>query len=240
MNRGSTTERRRGDGGFTLLELLIATMVAAIVLAAMNTVFYAAVHLRSSAAAAVERVIPVNRAASTLKADLRGALLTSGEMASSFESPGEVAVSGIPSLLDLYATTGVIRDDLPWGDVQRVSYYLRDPADASGGSGSGKELVRAVTRNLLATLQQDVAEQVLLSGIQSLDLSFFDGADWQSTWDSSTSASMPLAVKVQVQFAAAGPGDAARMPVEWVVPVDSQTPTNNPAASAGTNGVNRA
>src|SRR4051794_40270113 len=55
---------------FTLLELLIATVVFAIVLAAMSGVFYGALRLRNKSTAAVEQAIPMQRALATIKKDL--------------------------------------------------------------------------------------------------------------------------------------------------------------------------
>src|SRR6266404_4716588 len=160
-------QRQLSDASaFTLLEVLIATFIAAIVLAAMNAAFYAALHLRSVTADLVENSIPQNHAASILKADLRGTLITGGTMAISIKSPGTESGNNQPTDLDIYTTTGVIRNDQPWGDVQKVSYLLKDSVNAA--HSVGKDLIRAVTRNLLASTQPDLAEQPLLSGVNSV------------------------------------------------------------------------
>lgn len=225
MTRGSTTQRHSGNSGFTLMELLIATMVAAIVLAAINTAFYAAMRLRSSTTAVVEKTIPMNRSVSALKADLRNVLVTGGKIAGSFGSPGTLPGNNQATLLDIYTTTGLLQSDLPWGDLQRISYYLKN--SSVGPRGSGRDLVRAISRNLLATLQPDVTEQVLLSGVNSVDFTFYDGANWQTSWDSTNSvAAMPRAVKVEIQFANNKSGGDILLPIEMVVPLDSQAATN--------------
>jgi type II secretion system protein J len=226
MTSGSTMKKQCGDRGFTLMELLIATLVAAVVLAAMNAAFYAALHLRSSLSKVVEENIPLNYGVSILKADLRGVLVTGGAMASAFESPGTVIGSARPSLLDICTTTGVLNDQLPWGDMQRVSYYLKDPVSAS--HRPGKDLIRAVTRNLLAAVQPDVTEQTLLSGVDSLNFTFYDGSNWQTSWDTNAEVNpLPQAIKAQIQFARVNSGGQAKLPIELVVPVDSQMQTNS-------------
>ena len=226
------TDNRKysGSHGFTLMEVLIATMIAAVVLAAMNTAFYAALHLRSSTSGVVENSIPLNHAVSILKADLRGILITGGLMAGPVESPGTENVNNQPTLLDIYTTTGVLRDDLPWGDVQKVSYLLKNPMGVS--RPAGQDLVRAVTRNLLAPTQPDLSEQSLLSGVNLLRFSFYDGTNWQTTWDSTNAvAPIPQAIKVEIDFAKADSGGQDRLPIEIVVPVVTQEQTNSVATS---------
>jgi len=228
-------EKHSGNHGFTLMELLIAIMIAAVVLAAMNTAFYAAMHLKSSALSAVEDGIPLNHAVSILKADLRGILITGGVMAGPVESPGMESVNNQPTLLDIYTTTGVVYDDLPWGDVQKVSYLLKNSTGVS--RPVGQDLVRAVTRNLLTSTQPDLSEQSLLSGVSSLQFSFYDGANWQAVWNT-TNAVTPIsqAIKVDIEFAKADSGGQSRLPVEIVVPVVTQGLTNDVAASGSSTG----
>jgi type II secretion system protein J len=230
MTHRSNNRKYSGNHGFTLMELLIATMIAAVVLAAMNTAFYAALHLRSSTSSAVENSIPLNHAVSILKADLRGILITGGLMAGSIESPGTENVNNQPTLLDICTTTGAIHDELPWGDVQKVSYLLRNPVGVS--RPVGQDLIRAVTRNLLASVQPDLSEQALLSGVSSLQFLFYDGANWQTTWDSTTAATpTPRAIKVEIEFAKDDSGRQGRLPIEIVVPVVAQELTNSVTAS---------
>ncbi len=179
----------------------------------------------------MENSIPLNHAASILKADLRGTLVTGGALAVSIESPGTKNGGTQPTDLDIYTTTGVLHDDLPWGDVQKVSYLLKSPTTTS--NLGGKDLVRAVTRNLLASAQPDLTEQPLLSGVSSVQFSFYDGANWQTTWDSTSAVTpVPLAIKAHVEFANGNSSAPVRLPLEVLVPVDGQASSNS-VASAG-------
>ncbi|MGD0016560.1 MAG: type II secretion system protein GspJ [Verrucomicrobiia bacterium] len=235
MTHRGNNVKYSGNHGFTLMELLIAIMIAAVVLAAMNTAFYAALHLKSRALSSVENGISLNHAVSILKADLRGILVTGGVMAGSVESPGVESVNNQPTLLDVYTTTGVVYDDLPWGDVQKVSYLLKNP---TGGSHLvGQDLIRAVTRNLLAPTQPDLSEQSLLSGVSSLQFSFYDGANWQTAWDATNSVTpIPQAIKIDIEFAKADSDGQSRLPVEIVVPVVTQELTNGVTTTASSTG----
>jgi type II secretion system protein J len=229
MTHRSHQRKISNNSAFTLLEVLIATFIAAIVLAAMNATFYAALHLRSVTNALVENSIPMNHAASVLKADLRGTLITGGTMAISIESPGTESGNNQPTDLDIYTTTGVLHDDLPWGDVQKVSYLLKNSTTSNFG---GKDLIRAITRNLLASAQPDLSEQPLLSGVTSVQFSFYDGANWQTTWDSTSAVTpVPQAIKVHVEFANNNSGQG-RLPLEVLIPVDGQAPSNTVAVGS--------
>ena len=97
----------------------------------------------------------------------------------------------------------------------------------------GNDLYRSVTRNLLSTATPEVEEQFLMSDVQTLQFSCFDGTQWQDTWDTTmTNSNLPVAVRVTIQLA----GAAVTEPIQMVVPVVAQSRTNKIIAlsSAGT------
>src|SRR5205814_2046628 len=64
--------------GFTLLEVLIAAAVFAIVLAAASTVFYGALHLRNGATEALEQSLPREQALAIIQRDLANLVVPGG------------------------------------------------------------------------------------------------------------------------------------------------------------------
>src|SRR5262245_19495560 len=58
------------SSAFTLLELLIAVSIFAIVLAAINAVFYSALRLRNRAAAIMDKNVPIEQAMTIIRRDL--------------------------------------------------------------------------------------------------------------------------------------------------------------------------
>jgi hypothetical protein len=83
--------------------------------------------------------------------------------------------------IEMFTATGALSDNAPWGDIQRVTYELKTPADRNA---AGKDLYRSVTRNLLTVVTTpDVEDQLMLSGVASIKFSCFDGTQWQDTWD---------------------------------------------------------
>jgi hypothetical protein len=133
----------------------------------------------------------------------------------------------LPVAVEMFTTTGVLHDNEPWGDIQRVTYALKDPADRTA---PGKDLIRSVTRNLLSTAALDVQDQWLMGGVENIKFSCTDGLQWFDAWDTTDMTSMntnlPVAVRVRVQMAGSKGGNTPLPPVEILVPIDSQSRTN--------------
>src|SRR5262245_135308 len=227
---------------FTLIEVLIAVAAFAIVLAAINTVYYAAIRLRNKTTASLENALPLEHTVTILKRDLAGIVLPGGTMFGPFQTSStsnNVAGQASPNF---YTSTGFIDETSPWADVQRVSYLLVN----STNRNPGKDLVRAVTRNLLPALQDQQEQQWLMTGVQTLTFLYHDGTQWRDSWDSTIanpttglSNSLPKAIKVQIQLVPEDGSNARGRrrdpPIELVVPISAQARTNlMQQASGGT------
>ena len=88
MNHPAQLNCRRPapEGGFTLIELMLAMGVCAIVLAAINGVFFGALRLREATIRAVDEAEPAQLALTTMRNDLQSAMspTTNGVMAGDF------------------------------------------------------------------------------------------------------------------------------------------------------------
>jgi type II secretion system protein J len=218
---------------FTLIEMLLAVAICAIVLLAINGVFATAVRLRDKTSEAVENSLPINRAMDTLSRDLEGAIGPGGIMAGDFKC-GVQAVGATMGLsgeagnagLDFFTTTGALSDKAPWGDVQEVFYELKTPSDPSQ---AGMDLVRCVNRNLLATTTQTPEIQWLMGHVQTLEFDCYDGTQWRNTWDTSDGdTNLPVAVRVLIQLApTSGQNVQNLQPLEMIVPLETQVRTNS-------------
>jgi type II secretion system protein J len=213
--------------GFTLIEMILAMGIAAIVLITVNTVFFA-LRLRDDTADMVDAAAPVDAAATFLKRDLQCVVTptngTSKVLSGGFRVGDNLTSAGVsdPVAIEMFTATGALSDTAPWGDIQRVTYELKTPATAA----AGRDLYRSVTRNLLALSTPEVTEQLMLNGVASLKFSCYDGAQWNDTWDTTdptaVNTNLPLAVRVDIQMA----GRPDLQPVEILVPIDSQSRTN--------------
>ena len=218
--------------GFTLIEVLLALSVSAIVLAAIGGVFYSAVRLRERTTAMLDESAPLYHALALLRRDLLGAVPPGGAMTGDFKT-GTVD-SGMAQGLGLQfcTSTGVIKDAEPWGDIQEVTYELRDPVERT--SGAGKDLIRSVTRNLLATTGLEPEDQWLMGNVQTLEFSCYDGTGWVPSWDTGLgNTNLPSAVLVRILLAADNsPNARSREPLEMIIPLTTQ-PRIGQTANAG-------
>ncbi len=238
------TRRRppfRSLRGFTLLELLIATAVAAIVLLAINTTFFGALRLHNTTHEKIDFDLVQQRALSIVRRDLAGLMLPTGgngtvlagplqttEFSSSPNDPAGDRVSA-----DFYTNSGKIDGWNPYSEVQKIAYFLAPATDGS----NGKSLVRAITRNLLPV--QEVGpddQQVILSGVASAEIEFYDGFDWVPDWDSTVTSTLPTAIKFRLVMARPGSNVETDGPVELVVPVFATTTTSQTDAAAAASG----
>jgi general secretion pathway protein J len=197
---------------FTLLEVLIAIAVFAIVLAAINTVFYSALRLRNRTMATLDETAPIDHALAVIRRDLANTVAPSGT-----NYPLQTTIlsqSQFGQLTpDLYTATGEIDGMVPWGDVQKISYGLVPSAD-----GTSRDLIRLVSHNLLATTTETPEQQWLLGGVRNIALHYFDGTQWADVWDTTTQSNLPTAIKVDL--------DLTNTLMHMVVALDTQVRTN--------------
>ena len=229
----------REKGAFTLIEILLASVAAAMILVVINGVFVRAIHLRDDATARVRITRLRARAERAIRDDLQGALVSGGILASTLNGgtngTGGPGGASFPGYLKLTTTNGRSASGAVASDVQQVEYYIaKDPSPAANASPNSGVLVRAVTRDLLATVPTVSKEETILTGVQSLQVQFYDGTNWQDTWEfdsdtASASAStsgttlasgnttLPEAIRVDVRQVAKA-GDLPSPPVEVLVP----------------------
>jgi type II secretion system protein J len=215
---------------FTLIEMVLAIGVASIVLIAVNTVLFASLRLRDATADVVDSATPLDSAVTFIRRDLECVVTptngTTKVLSGDFRA-GNVSSAGVPEpvAVEMFTTTGALSANAPWAEIQRVTYELKQPTDRNA---VGKDLYRSIVRNLLTITTPEVEDQLMLSGVQNIKFSCYDGAQWQDTWDTtgvtSTYTNLPLAVRVDIQMA--GNNSANAQPIEMVVPIDAQTRTN--------------
>ena len=220
------------------MEVMLALVVSAIVLAGIGSVFYSAIRLRDRTAAMLDESAPLHQALTFLRRDLQGALPPGGSytLAGDFKSEQLSGGIGQSFRLQFFTSTGVINDNVTWGEVQEVAYELRDPLTRTGTTG--RELFRSINRNLLSTAIQEPQEQFLLANVQSLEIACYDGYDWRESWDTSLGdTNLPSAIRVRIQLASDSAADLRnQQPFEMIVPLIVQSRTNQvqTASTGGT------
>ena len=228
MKQGANT------GAFTLIEVLLAVAIFAVVLAAINTVFYSGLRLRNTMNASLERSLPLEQALSIIKRDLVG-IVPPGTLAGHIESGSASSLSlmGEQTAFEFYTSTASVDQMTPWAEVQKVSYYLRPPTNST--TRTGQDLCRAVTRNLLPSSEEQPVEQFLLSDVEEIIFLFYTGTEWRDSWDGTTEETpLPKAIKVQLLMAQEEERQSTvRAPIELVAPIIIEANTNQTQSAGG-------
>ena len=241
--RKTIPQRSALSCGFTLIELLLGVAIFAIVLMAINTVFYSGLRLERSTTRALDERTALNQTVAILRRDLLGAVPpnTNGVFITDFKS-GATVGGGLGSSMgaskgssiEFCTTTGAIKDDAPWGDMQRVRYELVQPADRAV---RGMDLVRVVTRNLLPTTTEEVDTQWLMGNVESLEFLAYDGSSWRESWDTTMGdTGLPTAVRARFLLANTNAINNVafnREPLELLVPLVTQARTSASTTAGG-------
>jgi len=223
--------------GFTLLELLLAILVFSIVLGAIHVVFFSAFKLRNRTSEAIERSLPLQQTIAVIKRDLANIVPPGGTLSGALQSTPTISTTGNSMTSSLnrgngpqfYTAVGIVDDSAPWGEVERVSYFLAP----STNNTPGQDLFRSVARNLLPITQDETTDQFMMSGVESIAFQYFDGNAWKDTWDSTQADSstglsnnVPGAIKMQLALYNENRSLGTPAPVELIVPVMVLARTN--------------
>jgi type II secretion system protein J len=227
MKFSQTQFKTRPATAFTLMEVLVAVTVFMIVLAALNGVYYGALHLQMRTTAAIQDIRPSETAITVLKKDIANVMLPSGTFvlqlnsgySSGITTQSIVGVNS-PILLELYTSNGKIEDSVPWGDVQKIDYSLETPLNR--GTAMGLDLTRTVTRNFLSTMVDTPEQQRILHDVSKFTVNFYDGTNWSDVWggtSSETNTTVPAAIRVRVEMATERNSREVKPPIELLVPI---------------------
>jgi type II secretion system protein J len=223
-----------GSSGFTLIEVLTASVAFALMLAAIYGVFSRATRLRENASTRTQEARLQARAVAMLRDDLRHGLVTGGRLGAGLKGSTQSPVSRFPGYLRLTTTTGRNLPETMRGDIQEVEYYIGE--DRAGTNGVGGVLIRTTDRNLLASVRATTGEEVLLSGMQAMEVAFLDGLNWIDSWELTQDDNrLPDAVRVRLRRAiVSGERDEPR-PIEIFVPWTVRLADDQMADGSSTN-----
>jgi len=181
---------------FTLLELLVALVITAVLAAAVLGVLRGLTDVRDQAAYRAQQDVLRQHCCNMLGADLRN-MTTPGSNPAGTVTGECVETSGVRTDFLAFPTiANATRAGTFGGDMVRVEYELVS-ADAS----DAKVLVRRMFSNLLTADEEDPEERVLLPGAQSLAFAYWQSDQWVDSWDSSLQDNqLPGAVSVLLEW----------------------------------------
>ena len=252
---------KRNAQAFTLIEIMAASLAASILLLGVYSIFHRAMKSRDAAVGAVRQSRIRQRAVSIIRTDLASAYISGGLLASTLEGGMDNQKSKFPGYLRFTTSTGKdTNDDQGYGDTQQIEYYIS--GSAAGSTAQNGPLVRVVTRDLLSgsggatSTSGSSYEETVLPGVEQMEVTFYDGSDWQYTWqvtgttsaggsttlmnygyaDASGSATLPRAIRVRLMQSATSEATLPPPPVEVLVPFETEpfvVATSSSASASG-------
>ncbi len=197
-----STQNQSGSKGFTLLEILVASVAFAMIVLVIKVTLMESLELRERAQKRMDILNTRLRVMEVIEKDLRQCILTETTFAPAFK--GDTLGGGVSRTdqLEFYTLSGMTITNLPWGNLQKVRYFVDQPMNEGRMELSqGLTLYREVTRDLNPSIQEVILPQAIANGINSLAFQYFDGEYWQENWDSTVDETkLPTAVRVRVEF----------------------------------------
>jgi prepilin-type N-terminal cleavage/methylation domain-containing protein len=197
--------------GFTLIELILAVTLIALVLVAAYEMYIASLKTAQAGEAEIDCYQTARAALTMLADDLRSTVATqatfgaglSGQDGDDSKFEGDTLTLTCTAAPRWRPDPSFFETDPlpPRGDFRRVVYRLVTPAIAAeedtvqSGIRPTLGLVREVRTNLTSQDAADQVTQVLSRNVVSFQVLYHDGTDWQTTWSTSGNT-LPLAVKI--------------------------------------------
>jgi type II secretion system protein J len=192
------TRARRPSRGFTLLELILAMTMVVVLSASLYATLNIAIRAKRAAERAVRPVRIASIVSDILTKDFEAVVMPS---AASNDTTGTAIYLAGPFVGTNQAVTFCCleSDGLP-GDVP-LSEGIREITLGVNTDGKESTLIRAVRRNLLAPTLEEPQEEVIARNVESFELSYFDGTDWYTDWDSTQlEGAIPTIVKIDMKM----------------------------------------
>lgn len=181
-------------GGFTLMEVILAVVITALISVTLFTSMRIAFETRERAEDRLAGRQAARVSLDLLAADVESVLPPTGRIAGPFlGSDGRMGAAREADQLSFITASAMLPTEGDLGDLRGVEIALADDPE----SDDTQMLVRYVTTNLMASTTPQPTTQVLARGVVSFNARYFDGGDWLDDWDSTEQEdTLPRAIEV--------------------------------------------
>lgn len=211
--QSTSSNPRYARSALTLFEVITATALIILLLTTLLTFFWQSAQVRSEAAKLADRVQVARQVLDRMGNELRGCV---GMEQIGF--PVEQRLRGDRRSIT-FLTTGLaspeqyrnysLSDSLPPAqhDLREISYSLW--IDPENTTDEGDPIVGGILRSEKRTLNQQIVEEgdplVVRNDLWSnelgyLEFRYYDGIEWDTTWDITQGNSLPQLIKITVGF----------------------------------------
>jgi type II secretion system protein J len=188
-------ERTFGEGGFTLIEIMVATAIASIILIMAYASYRSIFDSIKRSTGRAEFYENVNLALMKIDQDIANIYYTRNNKNITFISEnvqGNSRMDFVTVNHNDFMMGGKLSTPVRQSDVKEVGYFLREAKNTMG-------LFHLMKREKSCYWEEDPisggTEHMLLPNVASLKFEFFKGNDWSENWDSRQNNMFPRAVK---------------------------------------------
>jgi prepilin-type N-terminal cleavage/methylation domain-containing protein len=220
--------------GFTLLELIVATSIFAVVVGAAYTLFESGRNLTSRAEARAELFQTARAALKAIEEDLKGAVMPSTPYDTGFIGTDSGSKDKPLDKIDFvsvnsHAMISSLKSDaaLEAGekiDMSRVAYWVE--TDTNRPSHGLVRYRQTILSPVTTPTPKDEDIEEISADIAYVNFRYYDGTQWLDSWDSTQSNKLPQAVEVAVHVQSEWRGQKSleKFTSRFYLAVAAQTP----------------
>ena len=187
----------KNNNGFSILEVLIASAIASMILLTLNIAYSSIVKNVARATAMTEYYENIALAHAKIDKDISNIFFIKTNKKLNFigETKGENSILNFVTINHKkFAISGNLKKNNPSSDVNEIGYYLKEDTEVQGVYF----LVRREQMHYDDEPTEGGIENKILENIISLKFEFKKGNDWTTKWDSRQTKKIPKAVKTTI------------------------------------------
>jgi len=165
----------------------VAVAIGAILLSALYATYFSVFRGAQAAESLLEDRLRAGRFVDRFSIDIHGAYLKGGSEPGGFEGGPRGMGSSISFTTFAYPA---LKKGFPAAGLAGVAYYTEDAPE-------GLKVIREVWNPYIG----EKTASVILAGVRSFEVSYFNGASWVKAWDSGGEKKLPEAVRAAVTLA---------------------------------------
>ncbi|MCK5237589.1 MAG: prepilin-type N-terminal cleavage/methylation domain-containing protein [Deltaproteobacteria bacterium] len=192
----------RGSGGFTLVEVLLASAILTIVIVALYGTLFPVMKAQEVVDKEVEALREIRRFSDLFSIEVRSAFYKKkSEVTSLIGGDTGGGARALPSLSFTTFTFPVIRGDRPTSDLKLIQYFTE--YDTEGKLVFYKEVTDPYFIGSGVSSSQYIRSEVI-RGVKEISFEFFNGDKWAAAWTTELEEKLPEAVRAIVTIESGG------------------------------------
>ncbi len=192
-------ETAKSRDGFTLIEILVATAIASIIMVMLTTAYNSLALSIRDVTAYAEFYESVNLAVYRIDKDISNTYFNRENKNISFIADKD----GENSVLDFVTTehrmfnlVGSLKSPARTSDIKEIGYHLERDRKSKNDTWI---LIRREDKHYDKEPLEGGESSILLKNVAGLDFTFKQGNDWTERWDSRQNKRIPSAVKTRLR-----------------------------------------